>query len=72
MYVNYYDRKVKFDDENPTAGIILCKTKNDALVELTLPKDTNVYASRYQVYLPSKEELKRKLVEWSEDTPGIK
>ncbi|NLA38792.1 MAG: DUF1016 domain-containing protein, partial [Methanomicrobiales archaeon] len=36
---------------NPTAGIILCKTKNDALVELTLPKDTNVYASRYQVYL---------------------
>ncbi len=51
MYVNYYDRKVKFDDENPTAGIVLCKTKNDALVELTLPKDANVYASRYQVYL---------------------
>ena len=70
MYVNYYDRKVKFDDENPTVGILLCKTKNDALVELTLPKDANVYASRYQVYLPSKEELKKRLLEWSEDAPG--
>ncbi|WP_261598378.1 hypothetical protein [Methanoculleus formosensis] len=39
------------------------------LVELTLPKDANVYASRYQVYLPSKEELKKRLIEWSEETP---
>ena len=69
MYVNYYDREVKLDDENPTVGIILCKIKNDALVELTLPKDANVYASRYQVYLPSKEELKKRLIEWSKDTP---
>ena len=69
MYVNYYDRKVKLDDENPTVGIILCKIKNDALVELTLPKDANVYASWYQVYLPSKEELKKRLIEWSEDAP---
>jgi hypothetical protein len=44
--------------------------KNDALVELTLPKDANIYASRYQVYLPSKEELKKRLIEWSEDAPG--
>ena len=62
--------QVKLDDENPTVGIILCKIKNDALVELTLPKDANVYASRYQVYLPSKEELKKRLIEWSEDAPG--
>ncbi len=32
MYVNYYNREVKLDDENPTIGMILCKTKNDALV----------------------------------------
>ena len=70
MYVNYYDREVKLDDEHPTVGIILCKIKNDALVELTLPKDANIYASRYQVYLPSKEELKKRLIEWSEDAPG--
>ncbi|GAB6285239.1 MAG: PDDEXK nuclease domain-containing protein [Methanoregula sp.] len=66
MYVNYYNREVKLDDENPTIGIILCKTKNDALVRLTLPENANIYASQYQLYLPSKEELKRKLMEWSE------
>ncbi len=66
MYVNYYNRDVKLDSENPTIGMILCKTKNDALVRLTLPDDANIYASQYQLYLPSKEELKRKLIEWSE------
>jgi predicted nuclease of restriction endonuclease-like (RecB) superfamily len=66
MYVNYYNREVKLDSENPTIGIILCKTKNDALVKLTLPEDANIYASQYQLYLPSKEELKKKLIEWSE------
>lgn len=66
MYVNYYNREEKLPEENPTVGIILCKTKNDALVELTLPRDANIYASQYQLYLPSKEELKRKLIEWSE------
>mgnify|MGYP001220283609 CR=1 FL=1 len=66
MYVNYYDRYEKIAGESPTIGIILCKTKSDALVQLTLPKDANIYASQYQIYLPSKEELKRKLIEWSE------
>jgi len=69
MYVNYYNREVKLEEENPTIGIILCKTKNDALVRLTLPDDANIYASQYQLYLPSKEELKRKLIEWSEIMP---
>jgi predicted nuclease of restriction endonuclease-like (RecB) superfamily len=66
MYVNYYNREVKLDDENPTIGIILCKTKDDALVKLTLPENANIYASQYQLYLPSKDELKKKLIEWSE------
>lgn len=61
MYVNYFDRYVKTGDELPTIGIVLCRRKNDALVELTLPKDANIFASKYQLYLPSKEELKRKL-----------
>ena len=69
MYVNYYNREVKLKDENPTIGMILCKTKNDALVRLTLPENGNIYASQYQLYLPSKEELKRKLIEWSETIP---
>jgi predicted nuclease of restriction endonuclease-like (RecB) superfamily len=61
MYVNYFDRYVKTEDELPTIGIVLCHRKNDALVELTLPKDSNIFASKYQLYLPSKEELKKQL-----------
>ncbi len=67
MYVNYFDRYAKLDDEHPTVGIILCKKKNDALVEITLPEDAHIHASEYQLYLPSKEELKQKLVEWTAD-----
>ena len=57
MYVNYFDRYVKIDGELRTVGILLCDDKNDAVVELTLPEDANIYASKYQLYLPSREEL---------------
>ncbi len=70
MYVNYFDRHVKAKDEHPTIGIILCKKKHDALVEITLPKDANIHAKEYQLYLPSKEELRQKLVEWVEEQEG--
>ena len=63
MYVNYFDRYVKTSDEAPTVGILLCYDKNDALVELTLPENSNIYASKYQLYLPSKEELRQKMQE---------
>jgi predicted nuclease of restriction endonuclease-like (RecB) superfamily len=59
MYVNYYDRKVRLADENPTVGILLCKEKNDALVEITLPKDNRqIFARKYQLYLPTKAQLR--------------
>ena len=61
MYVNYFDRYVKTDGELPTVGFLLCDDKNDAVVELTLPEDANIYASKYQLYLPSKEELAEQL-----------
>jgi len=67
MYVNHYDRKVKLPEENPTIGILLCKRKKDAIVEVTLPPDANIHAREYKLYLPSKEELKRKLLEWGEE-----
>ena len=70
MYVNYFDRAVKTEDENDTVGIILCKKKNGALVEITLPKDANIHAREYQLYLPSKEELQRKLLEWAQEAGG--
>jgi predicted nuclease of restriction endonuclease-like (RecB) superfamily len=64
MYVNYFDRFVKTEAENATVGIVLCKRKNEALVEITLPKDANIHAREYRLYLPSKEDLQRKLIEW--------
>ena len=67
MYVNYYDRYEKQEDENPTIGVLLCQDKDDALVELTLPKDSNMYASKYQLYLPDKVLLQEKLKEWMKE-----
>jgi predicted nuclease of restriction endonuclease-like (RecB) superfamily len=63
MYVNYYDRFVKTHEENKTVGIILCKRKNDSLVEITLPEHSRVFARKYQLYLPTKAELKAQLDE---------
>lgn len=64
MYVHYYDRKVKLPDENPTIGIILCGDKNDAIVEMTLPEDNaQIFASKYETILPSKETLQKLLQE---------
>jgi len=64
MYVNYFDRYVKLEHEKPSIGILLCKKKNNAIVELTLPKDANIYASEYSLYLPDKLLLQQKLTEW--------
>lgn len=62
MYVNYFDRVEKQEEEQPTIGIILCKDKSKALVEMTLPKENNqIYASKYLTVLPNKEELQKLL-----------
>ncbi len=65
MKVLDHDREVKLPDENPTIGLLLCKSAKMTVVELTLPKDANIHAKEYQLYLPSRELLKRKLDEWS-------
>lgn len=58
MYVNYYDRYEKQDFENPTIGILLCADKNDAVVKITLPENNKtIIASKYQLYLPSEQQL---------------
>ena len=64
MYVHYYDRKVKLPEENSTIGIILCRDKNNAVVEMTLPEDNSqIFASKYETVLPSKEALQKLLQE---------
>ena len=71
MYVHYFDRYVKLPEENPTIGILLCKEKDDALVEITLPENSNIYASEYKLYLPDKKELQKKLQEWIAEEEGL-
>jgi predicted nuclease of restriction endonuclease-like (RecB) superfamily len=67
MYVNYFDRYVKTNRENPTVGILLCREKNDSGVTLTLPENANIYASEYRLYLPEKTLLQQKLAEWIQE-----
>jgi predicted nuclease of restriction endonuclease-like (RecB) superfamily len=67
MYVNYFDRHIKSKDENKTIGILLCENKSDLMVELTLPKNNNIFANQYSLYLPDKNLLQSKLAEWIEE-----
>ena len=60
MYVNYYDREIKLDDESKTIGIILCQDKSESVVKYTLPENNEqIFASKYLTVLPSQEMLKK-------------
>lgn len=63
FYVNYYDRERRTEGDNPTLGLILCPDKNDAVVKYTLGEQLkrNVFTSRYQLYLPTVEELENEI-----------
>ena len=58
MYVNYYDREFKSNDENITVGILLSTLKNKIVVKYTLPEDNkNIFSSSYKLHLPTEQEL---------------
>jgi len=58
MYVNYYDRDIKGEDENKTVGILLSTKKNETVVKYTLPENNeSIFASQYKLHLPTEEEL---------------
>lgn len=62
MYVNYFDHYQREEYEAPTVGIVLCSDKNDAMVKITLPADNQqIHAGRYQLYLPTEDELRKEL-----------
>lgn len=62
MYVNYYTRELMNEDDNPPIGIVLCADKSDQVVRYTLPESNKqVYASKYKLYLPTEDELKKEL-----------
>ena len=62
MYLNYYTREMMNDGDNPPIGIVLCSEKSDSVVKYTLPENnTQIFASKYMLYLPTEEELKQEL-----------
>ena len=64
MYVNFFDRHQRIEGEAPTVGIVLCSEKNEAMVQITLPENNaQIHTSRYQLYLPTEEQLRKELVE---------
>jgi predicted nuclease of restriction endonuclease-like (RecB) superfamily len=68
MCVNYFDRFQREEWEAPTGGIVLCLAKNDAMVRITLPADNEqIHAARYQLYLPTEEELRDALTREREE-----
>ena len=62
MYVHYYERELMNEGDNPPIGIVLCADKSESIVKYTLPENkTQIFASKYKLYLPSEEELLREL-----------
>jgi len=72
MYVNYFDRRQRAEHEERTIGIVLCSAKNDAMVKITLPEDNEqIMAARYQMYLPTEEELRAELTREREEAERV-
>lgn len=64
MYVNYYTRELMEPGDNPPIGIVLCADKSDTLVRYTLPlNNKQIYASKYMLYLPKEEDLRKEINE---------
>ena len=62
MYVHYYERELMNDGDSPLIGIVLCADKSESIVKYTLPEnETQIFASKYKLYLPSEEELSQEL-----------
>ena len=72
MYVNFFDRFQRAEHEARTIGIVLCSEKNDAMVKITLPEDNEqILAPRYQMYLPTEEELRAELTREREEAERV-
>ena len=62
FYVRYYEKQVKGEDDNPTIGIILCSEKNETIVKYSILEESKqIFASKYMLYMPTEEELKREI-----------
>ncbi|MGL6064317.1 MAG: PDDEXK nuclease domain-containing protein [Fusobacteriaceae bacterium] len=58
FYVRYYEKEMRLEGDNPTIGLLLCSDKNDSIVKYTLLDESkNIFASKYQFYFPTEDEL---------------
>ncbi len=72
MYVNFFDRFQRVEHEAPTIGIVLCSEKNDAMAKITLPENNEqILATRYQMYLPTEQELRAELAREREQAERV-
>ena len=68
MYVNFFDRFQRAAHEAKTIGIVLCSEKNEAMAKITLPTNNQqILAARYQMYLPSEDELRAEVAREREE-----
>jgi hypothetical protein len=62
FYVRYFEKEERWEDDNPSSGLILCSDKNETMVRYTLLEDSKqIFASKYKLYLPTEDELKVEL-----------
>lgn len=62
FYVRYYEKEIKAEADNPTIGIILCSEKNETIVKYSILEESkHIFASKYMLYMPTEEELKREI-----------
>lgn len=61
-YIRLYEEQYRKEDDNPTLGIVLCSNRNEAIVKYSvLHESKQLFASKYLLYLPSEDELKREI-----------
>ncbi len=62
FYVRYFEKEERLEGDNPSIGVILCSDKNETMVRYTLLEDSKqIFASKYKLYLPTEDELKKEL-----------
>ncbi|MFV0554511.1 MAG: YhcG family protein [Mangrovibacterium sp.] len=62
MYVRYFEDRIRQETDNPTIGLILCTEKDNTIVKYSLLNESSqIFASKYMLYLPSEQEFKREI-----------
>ncbi|HHF7368427.1 TPA: PDDEXK nuclease domain-containing protein [Legionella bozemanae] len=62
IYVNYFDKEIKQDGDNPTIGLVLCTEKSEEIARYMLgDKSIQIFTSKYQLYLSTEGQLEKEI-----------